>query len=264
MALKRTSLTKQLIDKELRKFYDYVPPELIPQLEYALFPGKRLRGSLLMAFLSAYHNQNHPDGLAAAAAIEATHAFSLVHDDMPALDNACMRRNKPSFFKKFDEANALLVGDLLQYLAQTHLKKLPKLQNLLVEHSISMVLGQIKETNTPAKNLEELQITQDLKTGRLFQVAGAMAAAIMKADTETTTKITNCCLAYGRHLQWTDDINDVDEDAPGTNILHFIELSELRNMIKLNLEIARSHNSKVIANWEYSTNIIASMNTIIT
>lgn len=256
MALKKTLLSKLLIETELRKFYNYVDNELKSSIDYALFPGKRIRGTLLMAYLEAYDSQNQAAGLAAAAAIEVTHAFSLIHDDMPALDNSEMRRNKPSFFIKFGEANALLIGDLLQYLAQMHLNKFPALQSLLIEHACSMVLGQIRESNNPATNLNDLQLTQDLKTGKLFELVGAMAANILNLDNKQAKQVIASCLAYGRHLQWNDDINDINEDCKGTNILHFISLDELQIKIKDNLKIARQHESKAILAWEKNIAII--------
>ena len=237
------SKTKQLIELELAKIQNYVSDPLLQNaVNYAIFPGKRLRGTLLLACLKNHIAKISPQAVAAAAAVEVTHAFSLIHDDMPALDNSELRRGKPSFFKKYGEANALLIGDLLQYLAQYHLRNHPKLLTLLVSYAKDMVLGQLQECNSPAKTLAELQAIQDLKTGRLFELCGAMAASIANLNPTEEQSLLAGCLALGQNLQWVDDISDIDEDAPGTNILHFISRKELQIKIAKNKEKAKEIN----------------------
>lgn len=221
------------IELELKKIPLYVDdPTLQAAIEYALFPGKRLRAKLLLNCIEQQNGQICTQAIAAAAAIETTHAFSLIHDDMPELDNAALRRGQPSFFKKYGQANALLVGDLMQYLAQYHLRHAPALATILVEAAKDMVLGQILETNHGASNLSELQKIQDLKTARLFEACGAMAASLLELAPEPTLELRQYCRNYGRVLQWQDDINDIHEDATGTNILHFISKAELLAKIK--------------------------------
>jgi len=236
MAISRNlNLTKTLIEAELNKFADYVAePFLKSAINYALFPGKRLRAKLLLRCITNYNQDICEQALAAAAAIEVTHAFSLVHDDMPALDNADTRRGMHSFFKKFGEDNALLVGDLLQYLAQMHLKNYPELLALLITRAKDMVIGQLLETNRPAKNFKELENIQKLKTVSLFLLCGEIAASILKLPAAESQKLLASCYAFGQNLQWHDDIADILEDSPGTNALQFISQAELEAKILAN------------------------------
>lgn len=221
------------IDQDLKQLINS-NPKLSKQLEYALFPGKRLRGSLLLTLIACQDQQICSQAIAAASAIEITHAFSLVHDDMPALDNAEFRRGRPSFFKEFGESNALLIGDMLQYLAIHHIKKYPKLAMLLVEHAKDMVYGQWLESNCKINNLALLQEVQNYKTARLFQLTEAMASVITGVD-----KLNLVGLKLGQCLQWLDDIADVTEDEQGTNVLHFISKVEVIEKIECNLSAIR-------------------------
>ena len=216
---------KLLIDAELKVIAKYPNNKDLEQaIEYALFPGKRLRSTLLLSCIESFGLEITPRAVKAAAAIEAVHAFSLIHDDMPALDNAETRRGQPSFFKKYGEANAILVGDLLQNLAKQHISNEPELLKLLINYTgyNGMIMGQWLETNSKILSLDQLHKIQDLKTGQLFAVAGAIADAIIYAELKSNPKTEAFCMIIGRCLQWQDDLYDAQEDAEGTNIVHHI------------------------------------------
>lgn len=229
-----------LIEHDLESFINNSP--LKEQLHYAVFPGKRLRASLLLTLLKSHEFAYSEQVIAAASAIELTHAFSLVHDDMPALDNATLRRGKLSFFKKYGESNALLVGDMLQYLAMSRIQEFPALLSKLVEYSGpgGMVFGQWLECNTKPRNAQELQRIQDLKTAKLFELAALMAEMILPGN----FSLQAIGLKIGRCLQWLDDIHDEAEDQVGTNVLHFraktevlAELQQTLSAIKRDTEV---------------------------
>ena len=163
-----------------------------------------------------------------AAAIELVHAFSLVHDDLPAMDDDELRRGKPTTHRAFGEATAILVGDALQVLAfyilanDPHLTKLPSVQVALmniVAHSggsRGMTGGQAIDLESEGKQLTVKQLEQmfSYKTGYLIRASVLMASACHPGlDAETVRNLDRFGSAIGLAFQIRDDILDVEGET---------------------------------------------------
>ncbi|KAF0675932.1 polyprenyl synthetase family protein [Profundibacterium mesophilum] len=200
-------------------------------MRYALQGGKRLRGFLTVQG-AALHGLDLPRSLEAAAAIEALHAYSLVHDDLPAMDDDDLRRGRPTVHVEWDEATAILVGDALQSLAfellcdpRCHPGPAVRAQLALelarAAGGGGMVLGQARdiaaETSAMPLDLEQITALQDGKTGALIRWAGRAGAILGGAD---PAPLDAYAAALGLAFQITDDILDVtgDEAAVGKRV----------------------------------------------
>ena len=200
--------------------YDQSQP-VVQAMAYATNGGKRLRGFLVMegARLAGLSDS---DALPAALAIEAIHAYSLVHDDLPAMDNDDLRRGQPTVHKAWDDATAILAGDALQSVAFSLIAEMDLAAERRIELSGSladaagakgMVLGQaldIQAETAPAPlTLPEIERLQAGKTGALLEWSAMAGPMMAGADTGPLR-------TYGRALgvafQIADDILDVTGD----------------------------------------------------
>ena len=196
---------------------------VVQAMRYAANGGKRLRGFLVlesarMLGLSANH------GLSAAAAVEALHAYSLVHDDMPCMDDDALRRGLPTVHVKWDEATAVLAGDALQTLAfelladpalgsgETRIALVAGLAR--ASGAEGMVLGQAldiaAETAARPLTLEEITALQAGKTGALIRFSAEAGAILAGAD---PAPLRRDATALGLAFQIWDDVLDVTGDA---------------------------------------------------
>ncbi|MFN3578838.1 MAG: polyprenyl synthetase family protein, partial [Tabrizicola sp.] len=192
-------------------------------MRYAVRGGKRLRGFLV---LEGARILGVPEdrAISAAAAIEALHAYSLVHDDLPCMDDDDLRRGQPTVHRKWDEATAVLAGDALQTLAFELLCD-PALGPAEVRVALvaglarasgidGMVLGQAldiaAETAVRPLTLEEITALQAGKTGALIGFAAEAGAIIAGADREP---LRAYAAALGLAFQIADDILDVTGDS---------------------------------------------------
>ena len=198
---------------------------LIEAMRYAaLGGGKRLRGFLVMEVASLFRVA--PACAArVAASVEMLHAYSLVHDDLPAMDNDDLRRGKPSTHRAFDEATAILAGDALQARAfevlgeeDTHSDPQARCELVcalaLAAGARGMAGGQMIDMEAEGRtlNLGEVARLQALKTGRLIQYAAEAGAILGRAPWQVRTQIA----AYGRDLGAAFQIADDVLDAVGT------------------------------------------------
>ncbi|WP_407925262.1 polyprenyl synthetase family protein [Paragemmobacter aquarius] len=194
---------------------------VVDAMRYALRGGKRLRGFLA---LESARMLGAPDALAAAAAVEALHAYSLVHDDLPCMDDDDLRRGQPTVHVKWDEATAVLAGDALQTLAFELLCD-PALGPADVQVALvvglakasgaeGMVLGQALDiaAETVATPLTLVDITrlQAGKTGALIRWSAEAGAIMAGAD---PAPLRNYATALGLAFQIWDDVLDVEGDA---------------------------------------------------
>jgi geranylgeranyl diphosphate synthase type II len=200
------------------------PPRLLESIQYSLTAGgKRLRPALVLECWKACGGENRPasrrSAMASAAAIELIHTFSLVHDDLPAMDDDDLRRGRPTNHKVFGEAMAILAGDAMVTLAFEILAAdaepavVPALIRELAWASgpEGMIGGQVldMEGENVALELDALQRLHAMKTGALLTAScrlGAIAAGAASASLDAVT-------AYGKHLglafQIVDDLLDV-------------------------------------------------------
>ena len=202
---------------------DKADQPVIHAMRYALRGGKRMRGFLVLE--GARMLGVAPAGaVSAAAAIEALHAYSLVHDDLPCMDDDDLRRGQPTVHVKWDEATAVLAGDALQTLAFELLAD-PALGTAEVRIALvaglarasgadGMVLGQAldiaAETADAALTLAQITELQAGKTGALIRWSGQAGAVIAGADIGPLTTYAD---ALGLAFQIADDILDVEGDA---------------------------------------------------
>lgn len=192
-------------------------------MRHAADGGKRLRGFLVIES-AALFGLSEEAALPAAAAIEAIHAYSLVHDDLPCMDDDDLRRGQPTVHVKWDEATAVLAGDALQTFAFGLLASVPTHPHPEVRaHLIAtmaeaagaygMVLGQAldiaAETAGQTLTLDEITALQAGKTGALIRWS-AEAGAILAG--EDPTPLGRYAAALGLAFQIADDILDVEGD----------------------------------------------------
>ena len=183
-------------------------------MAYSVFAGgKRLRPALCMAACE-FCGGAAWDALDAACALEMIHTYSLIHDDLPALDNDELRRGKPSNHMVYGEANAILAGDGLLSLAfQTAARcGKPEAARAIAEGAFDMVVGQSLDVNHLGGE-DALHKIHRLKTGALIKAAvlsGAYCGAPSGAD---IAALTAYAAAYGMLFQITDDILDVTSSA---------------------------------------------------
>lgn len=177
--------------------------------------GKRYRAYLTWASAQLF-NVCSQEVFKVAAAIELLHGYSLVHDDLPCMDNADIRRGKPSCHKAFGEATAILVGDALIPLAFQTLASLnvsPEIRLELIEKlsqaagSFGLAGGQMMDLGQEGRRLtfEELLEQQQLKTGVLFGFATEAGAILGKASTQEQKALKNFGLLFGKMFQMIDD-----------------------------------------------------------
>lgn len=185
--------------------------------------GKRIRPLLLFATLHAF-GENPEKGLLTAAAIEMIHTYSLIHDDLPSMDDDDLRRGKPTNHKVFGEAYAILAGDALltysfQLIAQTPeetvnaTKKVDLISNLArAAGPEGMVGGQTADMSGEGKNLtySELEYIHVHKTGKMLSYSVVAGAIIAGADQQKQTILNKFSHHLGLAFQIRDDILDLE------------------------------------------------------
>ena len=195
-------------------------------MRYAVLDGgKRLRPLLVMAGCAAVGG-NAQAALRSACAVELIHAYSLVHDDMPCMDNDILRRGKPTVHVKFGEAQALLAGDALQALAFELLtpegdavdsRTQARLCRMLAQAAgfQGMAGGQAIDLASVGLPLtsDQLHEMHRLKTGALLQASVMMGAACGAPSVQAQDALRNYGAAVGLAFQVVDDILDVTADA---------------------------------------------------
>lgn len=190
-------------------------------MRYAVLGGgKHLRPALTYAACE-WAGSTMARADAPAVAVELIHAYSLVHDDLPAMDDDDLRRGEPTCHRAFDEATAVLAGDSLQTLAFQVLAQEGELraeQRMAMVHSLSaatgihgMAAGQSQDMLAEGQLLtvEALEQMHYLKTGRLIAAALDMGAVAADADTELRARLRRYGTAIGLAFQIQDDILDV-------------------------------------------------------
>ena len=201
------------------------PAGLGAAMRYAVLGGgKRLRPLLVLAACEAVGGDRNA-AIRAACAVELIHAYSLVHDDMPCMDNDVLRRGKPTVHVQFGEAQAMLAGDAMQALAFEVLTPeegmAPALQARLcallarAAGFAGMAGGQAIDLASIGQSLDEptLRDMHRRKTGMLLQASVMMGAACGKASAATLAALNDYGAAIGLAFQVVDDILDVTQES---------------------------------------------------
>lgn len=215
---------REEFESYLAKYLDQLPtlPLLKEAMSYsALDGGKRIRPLLVFAG-GQISGANIQDLLPIAAAIEMIHCYSLIHDDLPAMDDDDFRRGKPSNHKAYGEATAILTGDALLTEAFCLLSHAPNLSAEKRLHliqilskaagALGMIKGQFLDMQSEQKpiTLEELQEIHNNKTGALIQASVLMGYSVgANVSSESFEKLTTFSQKVGLMFQIQDDILDV-------------------------------------------------------
>lgn len=219
----------QQVDAQLERI---LPPasgpaeRLFAAMRYSVFNGgKRLRPALCFAAADAIGNSN-TNTAKVAAAVEMIHAYSLIHDDLPAMDNDDLRRGKPTCHIQFDEATAILAGDALQSLAFQQLTKLTdissdskvELLSMLASYSgcSGMAAGQAIDLAATGQilNIDQLDTMHRHKTGALIEASVMMGAITAGGASQAQlSALRDFAHAIGLAFQVQDDILDVESST---------------------------------------------------
>ncbi|MGB7326274.1 MAG: polyprenyl synthetase family protein [Rubripirellula sp.] len=211
-------------------FGDGCPAELADAMRYALLaPGKRLRPALVLmageACRKTLDTQLRDQLMPGAVAVEMIHAYSLVHDDLPAMDDDDLRRGRPTVHIKFDEATAILAGDALQAQAFRHLAT--RVSDPVTAAAAMRVLAEAASANalvggqaddlaaekgSSDRTLEHLESIHRRKTGALFAASLDLGAVLSGSDESSRQTLAQYAADLGLAFQVVDDLLDHTAD----------------------------------------------------
>jgi geranylgeranyl diphosphate synthase type II len=203
------------------------PGRLVEAMRYSLLaPGKRLRPVLALAAAEAVGAVVDEPIRIAAAAVELVHCYSLIHDDLPAMDDDDFRRGRPTSHKAFGEATAVLAGDALLTLAFEWLAQAGEVANQPARYLVAvralavgagyagMVRGQARDIlPEPPSRLADIERLHVEKTGGLFRAALEVGAAVAGAKPAQVEALAAFGTAYGIAFQHADDRDDAEHSA---------------------------------------------------
>ena len=216
----------QGVEKAIEGFYEakQIAPRLVESILYSVHAGgKRIRPLLLLELLEAFHAPILEAHFQVAAALEMIHTGSLIHDDLPAMDNDDYRRGQLTNHKKFGEDLAILAGDSLFLdafgcVAEADLPASIRVQLIALLSDASgtagMVAGQVldMEGEGASLNLDQLQVIHANKTGRLLAYPFQAAGILLELEATVATLLEEIGLHLGLAFQIRDDILDVTAD----------------------------------------------------
>lgn len=197
-------------------------------MHYSLLAeGKRIRPMLVYAAAEAIAEQQAPDHDLdkAACAVEMIHAYSLIHDDLPAMDDDDLRRGRPTCHIAFDEATAILAGDALQtraFALLCELQQVPAERRLKAVELLAtasgprgMVGGQMMDIEAVDRTItiDQLETIHRLKTGALIRASVAIGATLVGASARQLEALDRYAEAIGLAFQVQDDILDIEGDT---------------------------------------------------
>lgn len=218
----------ELVNRTLKQILQgqkTINDRLKESMQYTLTaPGKRIRAALTLWSCELVAGAVNSDALIAAAAIEMVHTYSLVHDDLPAMDDDDLRRGVPTCHKAFDEATAILTGDALLTLAFEILSKRIEKADIaarLVAQLASdagpsgMIAGQMADLQAENKQADTpmLEYIHTNKTAKMFRCAAAMGAICGAAEDEDLERLCRYAMKIGLGFQIADDILDVSASS---------------------------------------------------
>lgn len=256
---------KNIVDNELQKYLEKkeCPEKILNEsMEYSLMAGgKRLRPILVIATYELFE-QNIEKCLPYAVAIEMVHNFSLIHDDLPGIDNDDFRHGKPTNHKKYNEATAILAGDgllnnayivLSKDLENTEdLEELKTKIKLFNEFSLAidrMIAGEYVDTEYEGKEISEnyLEYIHLNKTGALLTLSVRMGAILANVDKKTLEDLTNYASKIGLAFQIKDDIlsEEGNEEVLGKPVGNDKKLGKCTYVSKYGLDGAKEKLRKI-------------------
>ena len=256
---------KNIVDNELQKYLEKkeCPEKILNEsMEYSLMAGgKRLRPILVIATYELFE-QNIEKCLPYAVAIEMVHNFSLIHDDLPGIDNDDFRHGKPTNHKKYNEATAILAGDgllnnayivLSKDLENTEdLEELKTKIKLFNEFSLAidrMITGEYVDTEYEGKEISEnyLEYIHLNKTGALLTLSVRMGAILANVDKKTLEDLTNYASKIGLAFQIKDDIlsEEGNEEVLGKPVGNDKKLGKCTYVSKYGLDGAKEKLRKI-------------------
>ncbi len=212
---------KVYIEAYLNKIFEdsLAPAELLDAMEYSLFAGgKRLR-PVMALYMARQLGVRDEVSLPLCASLEMIHTYSLIHDDLPAMDNDDLRRGKPTSHVKFGEDMAILAGDaLLNFAFELMLKEYPKdntVNYLKAVRYISecagasgMIGGQVLDIKKSANDMADLKRMHGLKTGKMFSACIMSMVYLCDIPSDIEKKYMDFSEEFGLLFQITDDILD--------------------------------------------------------
>lgn len=217
--------------------------------------GKHFRAQLLLSVVQSNKPELLNQALDVALALEFIHTYSLIHDDLPAMDNADFRRGIPTLHKSYDETTAILVGDALNteaflVLSHAHLKdeiKIKLIKTLAFNAGLNgMVIGQAIDCFFEDKrlSLNELEFLHTHKTAKLIAAALKMGCEICELDEKESEKIYQIGLKLGLIFQINDDIIDetMSEEESGKPSKHDEHKNSFVNLLGLEKAIQSKEN----------------------
>ncbi|MGL9758614.1 MAG: polyprenyl synthetase family protein [Wolbachia sp.] len=223
--------TKNLLVVEVNKLLpENSENKLILAMRYVLLaPAKHIRSFLVIASSSIF-NIKVEKAITAAAAIEFIHAYSLIHDDLPCMDNSDIRRGQPSCHKKFGEATAVLAGDALLTLAFEVLSSFNCEITKVLSQAIGMkgmVGGQVLDIDADFNKTKKNHL---MKTAKLFAASCEIGAIIGGATDKEREALYNYGINLGLIFQAKDDIEDYEQDKTN-NLMSVLGKNEMENYI---------------------------------
>lgn len=255
---------QEIINKEIKKYLrrEDVPEKILNNsMEYSLMAGgKRIRPILVMATYKIF-NENIEKCMPYAVAIEMVHNFSLIHDDLPGIDNDDFRHGKPTNHKQFNEATAILAGDGLLNQAYIVISEdLKKSNNEELKSKIQvfnefsnavdrMIAGEYVDTEYEGKQISDyyLEYIHKNKTGALLRLCVRMGAILAGASDKDFEKLTSYSEKIGLAFQIKDDIlsEEGDENVLGKPVGNDKELEKCTYVSKYSLDGAKDILEKI-------------------
>ena len=228
--LKNIKQNANTVDKFIKNYFNMQKySELIPVMKYGtLFGGKKIRSTIILN-TSKIFNINFNQIINVCAAVECIHSYSLIHDDLPCMDNDRLRRGKPSTHIKFGESTAILAGNSLLTLAfemiadqkfklDTNIKlSLIKKLSECAGH-VGIAGGQFLDLNYEKKNIDFKKVInmQRKKTGKLFEFCCLAPAIVAKKNIKTQKEMSKVGEELGLLFQIADDLLDVKGSKKST------------------------------------------------
>ncbi len=220
---KNIKINGKAVDRYLKSYFNKQKySSLIQPMKYGtLFGGKKIRSSIILNSAKIFNLKNSKV-INICAAVECIHSYSLIHDDLPSMDNDLLRRGKPSTHVKFGESTAILAGNSLltmafEMIAEKNFKIKPKIKNILIKKlaecagHVGIAGGQFLDLNYEKKKKSSINIIdmQKKKTGKLFEFCCLAPAVISEKKNNIQKDMSFIGEEFGLLFQISDDLLDI-------------------------------------------------------